>query len=191
MLPTYNIVICGDNSNKIHIEKLDKFIIDHSLQCATNVNTNEGIITINPIFVNSYEDIANLKYIDGVIIIEESKDYDDACKEITDNIVYCRVKSKYFDNPFIRLMNKIKPSIQLISVREKEFSHEKRQISPPRTIRYPNYYNRDADDNFRHYDRRNMMLLNESRKAIRSDDSHKVNHLNNHNKNCLAKSLIC
>lgn len=122
MLPTCNIIVCGANPDdiaKFSTVKLDRFIIEHFGNGVMNLNTSEGVITINPIFVNDY-DTSDLKHIDGAIIIDDSKEKEEFCQRFTDNIIHYDIKKIYFDNPFISLIRKIRPNIYPVLVRNDE-----------------------------------------------------------------------
>lgn len=147
MLPTYNIVICGRDAKQIDIGKLDRYIVNRAFNDVTDLNTSEGTITLNPIFITIPEDILNLKYIDGAVIVGLPNEYEDFCRKITGNIVL------YYDNieiMFNRLLAKINPTIRLIPVHKS---------SPPRPIPYLRRYDLHDNENIRRYNRRNMMLL--------------------------------
>lgn len=123
MLPTCNIIVYGADLAdiaKISTIKADRFIVEHFGNGVTNINTSEGVITLNPIFVNDDYDTADLKHIDGAVIFGDNEEYEQFCQKFTDNIIHYDSKKMYFDNPFIRLMRKIRPDIHPVMVRNDE-----------------------------------------------------------------------
>lgn len=123
MLPTCNIIVYGADLAdiaKINTTKADRFIVENFGNGVMNLNTNEGVITLNPIFVNDDYDTADLKHIDGAVIFGDNEEHEQFCQKFTDNIIHYDNKKMYFDNPFVHLMRKIRPDIHPVMVRRDE-----------------------------------------------------------------------